>query len=82
MSNLAVDVFISYAHEDEEWREKLNKHLQPLKRQGLINPWHDRKITAGSEWARAIDENLASADIILLLISASNSHLRYSYVLG
>ncbi len=52
MANSAVDVFISYAHEDEGLREKLNKHLKSLEREGLIKPWHDRKITAGSEWAR------------------------------
>jgi len=70
MSNSAVGVFISYAHEDEGLREKLNKHLRSLEREGLIKPWHDRKITAGSEWAAAIDENLAAADVILLLISS------------
>ena len=66
----AIEVFISYTHEDERLWEKLNKHLRSLEREGLIKPWHDRKITAGSEWAAAIDENLAAADVILLLISA------------
>jgi hypothetical protein len=51
-------VFLSYSHKDEKFRERFLVHLSQLKRQGLIEPWHDRRITAGTEWAGAIDENL------------------------
>ncbi len=64
-----LEIFYSYAHEDEELRDKLEKHLSLLKRQGVISDWHDREITAGSEWANQISEYLESAQIILLLIS-------------
>ncbi|MBD2461867.1 AAA-like domain-containing protein [Oscillatoria sp. FACHB-1407] len=64
-----VEVFISYSHRDEKLRERLDSHLSLLRRQEVIQAWHDRKITAGSEWAGAIDDKLNSADIILLLIS-------------
>jgi DNA polymerase III delta prime subunit len=64
-----VEVFISYAHEDELLRQQLEAHLSPLRRQGLISDWHDRKILAGDEWAPDIDEHLETASIILLLIS-------------
>lgn len=64
-----VKLFISYAHEDEKLREKLVKQLSMLKRQGAVEDWHDRDITAGREWAGQIDEHLERADIILLLIS-------------
>jgi hypothetical protein len=63
-----LEIFYSYAHEDEELRDKLEKHLSLLKRQGVISDWHDREITAGSEWANQISEHLESAQIILLLI--------------
>ena len=66
-----ITVFFSYSHQDEEWLEKLRPHLASLKRQGLIKTWSDRDISAGSEWAKAIDQNLESADIILLLVSAN-----------
>src|SRR5437660_1714569 len=46
----SVRVFISYAHEDETLRQKLEKQLSPLKRQNLIEVWHDREISAGIEW--------------------------------
>jgi tetratricopeptide (TPR) repeat protein len=64
-----LEIFYSYAHEDEKLRDTLEKHLSQLKRQGVISDWHDRDITAGSEWKNEIDEYLESAQIILLLIS-------------
>jgi len=37
----------------------------------MIAEWNDRDIEAGAEWETEIDRHLCSADIILLLISAS-----------
>jgi tetratricopeptide (TPR) repeat protein len=65
-----VKVFLSYSHRDEELCDKFLVHLSQLKRDGLIDAWHDRRITAGSEWANAINENLESANIVILLVSA------------
>ncbi len=64
-----IEIFYSYSHKDEELREELNTHLKLLERQHLIKGWHDRCITAGTEWAGKIDEHLESAQVILLLIS-------------
>jgi formylglycine-generating enzyme required for sulfatase activity len=65
-----ISLFYSYSHRDEDLRLTLQRHLSALRRAGLIAEWHDRNIEAGDEWAREIDRNLATADIILLLISA------------
>lgn len=65
----AVDVFVSYSHADEELRSVLETHLAALRRQGSVRIWHDRKITAGTEWAGEIDRNLTSAQVVLLLVS-------------
>jgi hypothetical protein len=65
----SIEVFYSYAREDETLRERLEKHLNILKRQGLINDWHDRKISPGTEWECQIDTHMETAHIILLLIS-------------
>jgi len=62
-------VFASYSHGDEALHDELAKHLKPLEREGVIRPWHDRKISAGRELWTAIDNVLENADIILLLIS-------------
>src|SRR5438067_1035208 len=64
-----IEIFLCYAHEDEELRKGLEKQLRALKRQGLINTWHDRNISAGAEWEREIDKHLNTARIILLLVS-------------
>ena len=69
-SNGPITVFVSYAHEDETLRKKLDVHLSSLARQGIINLWNDRAINAGSEWEAEINQNLQTAQIILLLISA------------
>ena len=49
---MSVEIFYSYAHEDEALRDELQKHLSLLKRQGLIGGWHDRMLRAGQEWSR------------------------------
>ncbi len=79
MTSEAVEVFFSYSHKDEDLRDELATHLAMLKNQGLIKAWHDREISAGTEWANAIDENLNSADVILLLVSANFLASRYCY---
>lgn len=67
----AIEVFYSYAHEDEKLRNDLEKHLSSLKREGVIIGWHDREIGAGKEWHNVIDTHLNTSHIILLLISAN-----------
>ncbi len=74
-----VEVFCSYAHEDEQWLRKLETHLNPMKRQGLISLWHDRLITGGTDWSKAIDTNLETASIILFLVSANFFASDYCY---
>src|ERR1051325_11600807 len=65
----SVEVFYSYAHEDEKLCDELKKHLANLKRQGVITDWYDRDISAGKEWNEDIELHLNSAKVILLLIS-------------
>ncbi len=74
-----VKVFISYAHKDEELLVGLRTHLQSLQRLQLIEPWHDRLIEPGSEWATIIEESLRSSDLVLLLVSPDYIASRYCY---
>jgi len=76
---MANELFYSYAHSDERLRKQLEKHLAIMKRQGLIEGWHDRKIVAGTQWKDQIDEHLNSADIILLLVSSDFLASNYCY---
>jgi predicted aspartyl protease len=79
MPTKPIEIFYSYSHKDEALRKKLETHLSILKKQGVISAWHDRCIPAGSSWAKAIDEHLNTADIILLLVSADFLASDYCY---
>jgi MinD-like ATPase involved in chromosome partitioning or flagellar assembly len=72
-------VFISYSHKDERLRRELETHLKLLQRQEVIATWTDREIMPGQQWKDEIDENLESADIILLLVSADFVASDYCY---
>src|SRR5579871_3252936 len=72
-------LFFSYSHKDEGFRDDLETHLAMLKRQGIIEPWHDRRIQAGDEWKGEISEQLEAADIILLLVSPYFLASEYCY---
>src|SRR5258708_31258554 len=76
---MAVKIFLCYAREDELLLNKLRAHLAPLKRQGLVDTWHDRNISAGSEWEHEINLHLNDAQIILLLISVDLMNSDYCY---
>ena len=72
-------VFFSYSHADESLRDQLEKHLSALKRQGLIDSWHDRRIVAGKEFDKEISGNLEKAEVILLLVSSDFLASDYCY---
>lgn len=74
-----AQVFFSYSHEDEALRDRLEKHLALLRRQGLIEAWHDRRIESGSEFDPAISAQLEQAEVILLLVSVSFMASEYCY---
>ena len=76
---MSVSIFFCYAHEDELLLNKLKTHLRPLQRQGLIDFWYDRDISAGTNWEQQIKEQLNAAQIILLLISPDFMDSDYCY---
>ncbi len=66
-----VNVFVSYAHDDDRHRKNLQKAVSPLRRRKLIDEWYDAGIVAGDEVDQEILRQLARADLILLLLSPS-----------
>jgi hypothetical protein len=66
-----LKIFISYSHKDETYIEEFRKHLQPLKDDRLVEEWYDRRILAGEDYEKEINNNLEDADIICLFISAN-----------
>jgi hypothetical protein len=62
-------VFISYAHRDAEWLERLQTMLKPLVRTSGNTVWDDRAIRAGTTYRDEIAAALESARVAVLLVS-------------
>lgn len=65
-----IKVFYFYTDTDEDLCTELDKHLMQLQYEGLMAPCHKRQIIAGTNWKKALDQQLNTASVILLLISA------------
>ncbi len=74
-----VEVLCCYAHEDQEFLGELKTHLSPLRRQNVIQVWHDGDISAGALWDQEIKKHLNEAQVILLLISPDFIDSDYCY---
>lgn len=75
----ASKIFISYSHSDEWLKDELVSHFGALKRNGLVDVWHDRRIPAGGLLDSHIDANLNSSDLCLFLISADFINSDYCF---
>jgi hypothetical protein len=64
-----LKLFIIYAREDQSALLELKAHLRPLEKRGDLTVWYDGEILPGQDWDKAIKEQLATADIVLLFIS-------------
>lgn len=58
-------VFLSFWHVDATLRNQLETQLSMLKRQNVIETWRDRKVGAGDDFAREIDEHINKDETIL-----------------
>ena len=67
--NNPPEVFISYSHDDREYKDELVKQLDVLAQVGKISCWHDGELVAGDQWDDKIREHLSSSNVILLLVS-------------
>jgi hypothetical protein len=65
----AARIFVAYSHKDVQIRDELEVHLAMLKRNGLIEIWHDRLIVPGTDWNNEIHDQLEAAEVFVLLVS-------------
>ncbi len=63
-------IFISYSKADKQHLEAFKKHLNVLKRREELLTWDDNDLVPGEEWDNRIKQHLATADIIILLVSS------------
>lgn len=64
------NVFISYSHTDNEWKERLISQLRVLEIQGRLTIWADHKIGAGQDWYTEIQQAMGAATVAVLLVSS------------
>jgi len=63
-------IFISYAHKDEQsWIEKIKKSLKQSFRDTDIPIWDDTQIKTGENWHNKIQEAISMAKVAILLLS-------------
>lgn len=75
----AKSVFISYSHKDKQFLKPFHSHLSSLSREGLISTWFDGEIGVGQYFDCEIDQHLAGADIIVMLLSSNFVASEYCY---
>ena len=65
-----INIFISYAHEDEKWLDRLKKHLKVLARHSdNVEYWEDTKLRGGDKWREEITKAIEKANVAILLVS-------------
>lgn len=64
-----TDIFISYSHKDEDWKDEFLSHLHVLKKHKGISIWDDRQIKVGDDWYPKIKLEIDNAKLAILLIT-------------
>jgi small GTP-binding protein len=64
-----LKIFISYSHKDETFKDELVTMLAGLQRRGIVDAWQDRRLEAGDEWYKSIQDAMNDCDLALLLVS-------------
>jgi TIR domain len=62
------DVFVSYAHQDEKWVQVLADNLHRVGLEVFLDRW---EIVGGSRLSQRLQQGLASADVVVLVVSAA-----------
>lgn len=74
------NVFISYSHKDEKYKDQLVTQLKVLNLAELLTWWDDRHIKPGENWYPEIEKAIESADVAILLIS--DNYLSSEFILS
>jgi len=67
----ALRVFFSYSDQDRLFAQEFSLLLEDRLRDLTIDFWGDRAINPGSQWAREIEEQIAQANVFILLMSSA-----------
>ena len=70
-------IFISYAQEDEEAKDRLLPHFKQLEILELLETWNDQNIGHGPEWYADLKDRLRNTRFAICLISANYLSSRF-----
>lgn len=71
MAGKRIQLFISYAHADRAWKERLLKHLNAaFGFDPRVEVWDDQMIGTGESWQERIADAIRHSDAAVLLLSA------------
>jgi molecular chaperone DnaK len=73
------NIFISYAHEDSAWAQKVKKSLTIIALNNGYRVWIDRMIDTGKYWEEEIYSEIEKSSIAILLLS--NDFLSSDFIL-
>ena len=68
-------LFISHAHEDEEYKERLLTRLAPLTRSMKVDAWGTGHIELGREWLQDIKAAIESARCVFCRVGCRAARL-------
>lgn len=64
-----INIFIIYAREDKEIKQRILAYLNPFVKPYNLNIWHDDHIEPGQEWKPHINSRLNQTDLFVMLVS-------------
>ena len=64
-----VNLFVSYAHSDATWFERLRPLLRIRVRTQALHSWHDQALEPGNKWHDEISRELDRMDVFVCLVS-------------
>lgn len=77
MQTSTVKIFIAFAKEDRDVRDKLLRQMNLVKNREGWDIWASHEIKAGTVWNEEIKARLAGSDVIVLLMSSSFFNSNY-----
>ncbi|MFN0175573.1 MAG: COR domain-containing protein [Saprospiraceae bacterium] len=72
-------IFISYAHRNEDFKDEFRKMIAPLEKTKQWEVWDDRYLLPGDEWNKKIMQQIAEANVIVLLLTSDFFNSDYIY---
>ena len=72
-----MNIFIAFANQDRDVRDKLLRQMNLIKDRQGWNIWSAKEIKAGEKWDAEIQQRLLDSEVVILLLSTDFFNSRY-----